>query len=100
MTDAEWVAAKVAQITSRHRYVKLRRPLPVVRPPCAHEEAVLEWCKTCHGPKAEGRHVRGCAIHDRCTRDKNSGILKSCDGCDEYSQGGAIDAAPHTEGQS
>lgn len=51
-----------------------RRPLS-----CVHEGAVLEWCQTC-GPNG-GRHVRDCALHDRCTREFVSDRVRSCDRC-------------------
>ena len=32
---------------------------------------MIEWCTSCGGQtaKGEGRHVRDCDVHDRCTRD-------------------------------
>ena len=49
---------------------------------CVHEGAVLEWCQKC-GPK-EGRHVRDCDLHDRCTRLPVGPAVRSCARCPDY----------------
>ena len=100
MSDAEWMKAHLAALAAKDpRYAKLIRPdgtiispppvekAPPPRLPCIHEESVMESCKTCSGATAEGRHVRGCAIHDKCTRLKVSGKVKACESCAEYSSG-------------
>jgi hypothetical protein len=56
-----------------------RRPLP-----CVHEGAVLEYCKTCNGSRAEGRHVRDCDLHEKCTRGYVSHAVKWCGRCSDY----------------
>lgn len=56
-------------------------PLPVLRSPCVHEGAVLEFCPTCQG---DLRHVRDCDVHERCTRGFVSTLIKSCINCPEY----------------
>lgn len=52
--------------------------------PCIHEGAVIEWCETCKGVKAELRHVRDCEVHDRCTRGRNNGAVRACVQCPDY----------------
>jgi hypothetical protein len=51
-------------------------PLPVV--PCVNEAAIIEPCTS------EGRHVRGCDLHDRCTRDHVSAKVRACADCRDY----------------
>jgi hypothetical protein len=58
-----------------------RVPLPVLAP-CVHEGAVLEYCPTCRG---EGRHVRDCDLHERCTRDAVSPVVRACASCPDHS---------------
>lgn len=52
--------------------------------PCIHEEHTIEYCKTCSGKPAEGRHVRSCALHDRCTRDRVGPAVRACVDCVDY----------------
>lgn len=58
-------------------------PAKCARPPCRHEGAIVEHCKSCHRDK-EGRHVRDCDLHDRCTRTRVSDKVRSCDRCPDY----------------
>lgn len=59
------------------------QPPPGARPlPCAHEGAVVEWCTAC-GPR-EGRHVRDCDLHDRCTRQPVGPHVRACAACPDY----------------
>lgn len=61
------------------------KPLPGPRAlPCVHEGNVLELCHTCGGRQAEGRHVRECEVHGRCTRLPNRAGLASCATCPDY----------------
>lgn len=57
-----------------------RVPLPVSAP-CVYEGAVIEPCYTCN---KGGRDVRGCELHERCTRDHVSGKVRSCSRCDDH----------------
>lgn len=50
-----------------------------VRLPCTHEGAILEFAAC----KCEGRHVRDCDVHDRCTRAAG-GPLACCAACPDY----------------
>lgn len=52
--------------------------------PCAHEGAVIEFCKSRHGAMGEGRHVRDCDIHERCTRAFVSHTTQWCGRCPDY----------------
>lgn len=62
---------------------KAARPAPVrLSLPCVHEGAVLEWCQSC-GPN-EGRHVRDCDLHDRCTRGYVGPAVQACERCPDY----------------
>lgn len=56
-------------------------PMPLVVVPCVHEGAIIEFCPTCSG---ELRHVRDCAIHDRCTRGVVSAAVRACATCADY----------------
>lgn len=56
--------------------------------PCIHEGATTEYCKSCHGPSAEWRHVRSCDIHEQCTRGFVSHRVKACDRCPDYQADG------------
>lgn len=53
------------------------------RLPCVHEGPVIESCSSC-GALGEGRHVRDCAVHDRCTRTSLGGPVRGCDSCPDY----------------
>lgn len=57
---------------------------PVIPLVCLHEGAVLEWCSSCRGGKAESRHVRDCDIHGKCTRESVSSLVQSCDKCPDF----------------
>lgn len=65
-------------------------PVPVKRVrvglPCVHEVEgpPLEYCKTCHGQTAEGRHVRECELHEKCTRSFVSHLVRFCGRCPDY----------------
>jgi hypothetical protein len=58
--------------------------VPLRLAPCVHEGAVLEFCKTCSG---ELRHVRDCALHERCTRGAVSDAVRACATCADYREG-------------
>lgn len=47
--------------------------------PCINEGAILEFCPTCKG--GENRHVRDCAVHDKCTYEYVSDIVMNCKKC-------------------
>lgn len=70
------------------RVVRVRRASPPpsgparLSLPCVHEGAVLEWCTSCG--RKEGRHVRDCDLHDRCTRDVVSTKVRACVSCPDY----------------
>lgn len=55
-----------------------RPPVPL---PCVHEGAVVEACTTCGGGR---RHVRDCSLHERCTRDHVSDLVRACSDCFDY----------------
>ena len=55
--------------------------VPLRSLPCIHEGAVLEWCTTCQG---DGKHVRDCDVHERCTRGLVSEKVRSCTTCADY----------------
>lgn len=50
---------------------------------CVHEGAILESCTSC-GVAAEGRHVRDCDLHDRCTRVALGGAIRGCNECPDF----------------
>ena len=54
----------------------LTRPLP-----CLHEGGVIEPCRGCHG---DGRHVRECDRHGRCTRAEAGKGVAVCRTCADY----------------
>lgn len=54
----------------------LTRPLP-----CLHEGGIVEPCGGCHG---EGRHVRECDRHGRCTRAEAGKGVAVCRTCVDY----------------
>lgn len=51
--------------------------------PCRHEGNVLDRCHTCPAA-AEGKHVRECDVHERCTRAYVSDRVRSCDRCGDF----------------
>jgi len=77
----------------------LGRPVPAgsqpptvsPRPPCTHEGAVLEWCTSC-GTR-DGRHVRDCDLHDRCTREPVGPAVRACTFCPDYRPAAASERA-------
>lgn len=82
-------------MTSQKNYATLRANAAAVtrhaanpfghRPiPCVHELEVLESCGKCHNG---ARHVRGCELHDKCTRAFVSHRQKSCALCTDYQPG-------------
>ena len=77
-------------IANRPEYaIKFKEPVPNtpaalhsgLRLPCIHMGPVLEWCTTCGDGS---RHVRDCAIHERCTQGLVSGNVQSCLTCPDY----------------
>lgn len=91
---AQQEARKAAGANQTYPRAAAPRPAAPARPapkrvalPCVHEGAVLEWCSTCKG--GEGRHVRDCDLHERCTRTYVSDKVQSCDRCKDYSTGAA-----------
>ncbi|MDY3555298.1 hypothetical protein R5W24_004439 [Gemmata sp. JC717] len=84
---ADRKAAGVDQTYPHHRgraaSAGARTSLPLLtRGPCHHETgAVLEYCTTCN---EEARHVRGCDLHERCTRGYVSDKVQACDRCPQY----------------
>jgi len=55
--------------------------LNVLKEPCKHLGAVIEWCPNClNGSK----HVHDCAVHERCTQGFISNKVASCAHCKDY----------------
>ena len=52
--------------------------------PCVHELEVIEPCTGCHG---DGRSVRGCKLHDKCTRMYVNANAHCCALCGDYAPG-------------
>lgn len=52
--------------------------------PCVHEEAIREPCPSCSYEAGQGRHVRGCALHETCTREVVSDRVQACSECPDY----------------
>lgn len=47
---------------------------------CRHELPVITWANC----GCEGKHIRGCVVHDLCTRGPNNGSVKSCNNCPQF----------------
>jgi hypothetical protein len=55
--------------------------LPADRPPCVHEGAVVERCRSCGTGRLD---VRECDVHGKCIRDSNDRGVQSCVACNDY----------------
>lgn len=81
--------AEMSPLAYEHFRKRVKKALP-----CIHEGPVLEFCQTCQGAKAEGRHVRDCEIHERCTRDVVSPNVAACARCANYKPDYGVNASP------
>lgn len=74
MTRVDRLRAKLKEVRTKVNPARVALP-------CIHEGGILERCHKCGG---EGKHVRECDIHGKCTRAFVSAKVKACSQCADY----------------